>query len=286
MSLSNARSAVARVQKEIADLRSKDAQEAKKEADLTGKLARATSDARSTKSVSTLTSKLRDAERASKDLAAVQKKRADLAKQLSDKMTAMGRSQDTLSREEDRDRKRIAAEEKKLQDARQQQMRQLDQRLRQQREAVEALPPMTEHSELPAYDVFISHASEDKDSFVAPLAERLIEAGLDVWYDNATLKWGDSLRREIDKGLSRSKFGIVVLSENFFRKEWPQQELDGLVQLESMGRSRILPIWHKISKDEVATFSPTLADKVALNTAVLTVDEIVQQLIEVSGKGS
>ncbi len=98
------------------------------------------------------------------------------------------------------------------------------------------------------------------------------------------LVWGDSLRRRIEEGLARSRFGVLVLSKNFFAKEWPQRELDGLVQLEMQGNARILPIWHEISKDEVTRFSPMLADKLALSTAVLTVDEIVAKLVEVSGK--
>jgi hypothetical protein len=80
---------------------------------------------------------------------------------------------------------------------------------------------------------------------------------------------------------------VVVLSKNFLAKEWPQRELDGLVQLEMQGHSRILPIlpiWHEISKDEVTRFSPMLADKLALNTALLTVDEIVTELVKLSKK--
>ncbi|MBK7976321.1 MAG: toll/interleukin-1 receptor domain-containing protein [Deltaproteobacteria bacterium] len=55
---------------------------------------------------------------------------------------------------------------------------------------------------------------------------------------------GDSIRRRIDHGLVRSRFGIVVLSHAFFAKKWPQLELDGLAALEVAGRQRILPIWH------------------------------------------
>lgn len=79
------------------------------------------------------------------------------------------------------------------------------------------------------WDLFISHASEDKEEFVRELADRLTEKGLDVWYDEFTLKMGDSLRRSIDKGLAESDFGVIVLSSDFFKKEWPQKELDGLV---------------------------------------------------------
>jgi len=60
------------------------------------------------------------------------------------------------------------------------------------------------------------------------LAESLRKKGARVWYDEFTLKIGDSLRRSIDKGLTKSRYGIVVLSPAFFKKEWAQKELDGL----------------------------------------------------------
>lgn len=130
------------------------------------------------------------------------------------------------------------------------------------------------------YDVFISHASEDKDAFVRPFAESLREAGLRVWYDEFSLAWGDSLRRSIDRGLANSKFGVVVLSEHFFSKEWPQMELNGLVAQEMEGDTRILPIWHMITKDQVRRHSPILADRLALNTVSMGIDEIVAELVK------
>lgn len=131
------------------------------------------------------------------------------------------------------------------------------------------------------FDVFISHASEDKDEVVRPLANALKSGGLKVWYDEFELKIGDSLRRKIDKGLANSKFGIVVLSQSFFKKGWPNYELDGIVTRAVTGEQIILPIWHKISKSEVIEYSPSLADKLARNTAMHTVDEIAQEIIEV-----
>lgn len=117
------------------------------------------------------------------------------------------------------------------------------------------------------YDIFISHASEDKDGFVRPLAEALRKNHIEVWYDEFSLKIGDSLRRSIDKGLTKSRYGIVVLSKAFFSKEWPRWELDGLVQRQLNERANlILPVWHSVSKEEVLAYSPSLADKVAIRS--------------------
>jgi len=134
------------------------------------------------------------------------------------------------------------------------------------------------------WDAFISHASEDKESFARPLAEALRNQGLKIWYDDFTLAVGDSLRRSIDQGLGRSRFGIVVLSPSFFAKEWPQRELDGLVAREVNGQKVILPVWHKVDAEAIRKFSPTLADRVGVSSAV-GIDAAVKALIKaISGK--
>lgn len=132
------------------------------------------------------------------------------------------------------------------------------------------------------YDAFICHASEDKESFVRELADRLTKKGLHIWYDEFSLKIGDSLRRSIDKGLLNSRFGIVVLSHNFFKKKWPQRELDGLTTREVAGENVILPIWHDVSKDDVSKYSPVLADRVAVSTKS-GMENVVKKLIKVIG---
>lgn len=116
------------------------------------------------------------------------------------------------------------------------------------------------------YDVFICHASEDKETFVRGLAEALSKEGLKVWYDEFSLSLGDSLRRKIDQGLSNSRYGVVVLSHNFFKKDWPQKELDGLVAKERNFDKVILPIWHGVTREQVESFSPILADRVAVSS--------------------
>lgn len=131
------------------------------------------------------------------------------------------------------------------------------------------------------YDVFISHAGEDKDDFVRPLAKMLQQHRVEVWYDEFTLTAGASLRRSIDAGLVKSRFGIVVLSPSFFGKGWPEWELSGLVQRHLTGsRNVILPIWHKITHEDVARYSPPLADIVALQSNV-GVEAVVESLLKI-----
>src|SRR5690606_4420944 len=135
--------------------------------------------------------------------------------------------------------------------------------------------------EIVGYDAFISHASEDKDSLVRPLAKLLSEMGFFIWYDEFELKIGDSLRQSIDKGLVNSNFGIVILSKSFFAKNWPQYELNGLTAKEIDGQKVILPIWHQVTKQDILGYSPSLADKVAADTSKMNLEDIAEQIAEV-----
>ena len=133
-----------------------------------------------------------------------------------------------------------------------------------------------------SWDVFISHASEDKEDFVRPLAAALHDSGLGVWYDESSLKIGDSLRRAIDYGLANSRYGVAVLSPRFFEKEWPQQELDGLASRETAGLKVSLPVWHNIGLEEVRRYSPILAGRVAAKSSS-GLETVVRQLREAMG---
>lgn len=132
------------------------------------------------------------------------------------------------------------------------------------------------------FEIFISHASEDKESIARPLYNALIARGITVWFDEAAIKIGDSLRRKIDEGLSKCKYGVVILSPTFLEKEWPQRELDGLVARETAsGKKAVLPIWHGLDRDKLLSYSPTLADKLAGKSedgAEKLADKIIQVL--------
>ena len=128
------------------------------------------------------------------------------------------------------------------------------------------------------YDVFISHASEDKDEVARPLAEALRSNGLSVWYDEFELRIGDSLRRKIDKGIANSNFGIIVISRDFISKGWTNYELDGLITRAVNGEQTMLPVWHNVTKREVINYSPSLADKIARSTTDFTVEEIADEI--------
>ena len=126
------------------------------------------------------------------------------------------------------------------------------------------------------WDFFISHASVDKATTVRPIAKVLRAGGARVWFDEFELRVGDDLRARIDDGLARSRFGVVVLSSAFLEgRHWTENELSGLF----VSQKRILPIWHNVSHDEVAGYSPMLAGRVALMTATKSLDAIAAELL-------
>jgi len=130
------------------------------------------------------------------------------------------------------------------------------------------------------WDVFISHAYEDKSDIAKPLAMALSDFGLKVWYDEFCFKPGDNIRRKIDEGLAKSNYGIVILSKVFMSKYWTNYELDGLVTIDSIEQSeRIIPIWHEIDKKELSKYSPSLAIRYGLDTN-MSHKELVTRIID------
>jgi hypothetical protein len=117
-------------------------------------------------------------------------------------------------------------------------------------------------------DVFISHASEDKDDVARPLADTLTQRGWTTWLDELELTVGDSLSGRIDAALAHARFGVVVLSPAFFSKPWPQRELAGLAAREiDTGSKVILPVWHNVDHQFIVQRSPVLADRLGVQTS-------------------
>ena len=281
MSVRSVQQSVQRVQSDISSLQVKLADIAHRKANNARRLVQLQNNITSTSSVSVVQSRMRDIARIQDEQARIQRDEADTDKRIADKNKDLFRFRQDLVREEERERRRVEDTERRRQREREQYYRDLEQQLQSQRllgelsvEGTMVRPAQRE------YDFFISHASEDKDDFVRPLAQALEGLGVSVWYDEFQLRVGDSLRRSIDRGLVDSRYGVVVLSGSFFAKGWPQYELDGMVAREMNGVKVILPIWHRVTKDQVMEYSPTLADKLALNSSLMSVDEIARELVD------
>lgn len=131
------------------------------------------------------------------------------------------------------------------------------------------------------YDIFISHASEDKDIIVRPLATILERLSVRVWYDEFSLQLGDSLTASIDKGLQESRYGLVVLSKAFLNKRWTEYEYRSLMPREIEGERVILPLWYDVTKNDVKDFSLYLSDIKALTVSENNLRMIVPAILKV-----
>jgi hypothetical protein len=138
------------------------------------------------------------------------------------------------------------------------------------------------------YDIFISHAFEDKASFSDKLAEELKKNNLSIWYSGHELKLGDSIADSITKALNSSRYGIVVISPSYIEKHWAMSELNALLA-QAASRSRILPVLHGLSIDEARHHLPLLADRYAVSSGKgmqVVVEKVVQAVKETRATSS
>lgn len=292
MSISSIMSSITRTQKDIASLQKKFADEQAKENKAISAINQINRSINKNTSLATLNSKQTQIERHQKDIVNINKKKADYTSKIASKNTELYKYQQQLSKAEEQNRKKQETERKKIEKEQLEFQKKLTEELKAQKRAIENTPKIIQKQDknypldIPEHDVFISHASEDKENFVKPLADLLSKQGINVWYDEFSLTWGSSLSRSIDKGLANSRYGIVVLSKAFLsEKPWTDYELQGLISKEMSGDTPvILPIWHEVSKSDVIKYSPTLADKLALNSSTHTIEQIAEQLARLLSK--
>lgn len=263
--------------KEIADLEKKKAAKDKEVANLQGKINSLKKSITSHTSQSTLNSKMRQIAMYESDQAKKSNDSAELGKKMAEKRKKRADAYLKLQKERQKEQRKQDDINRKVQASYEAQIEELQQQLLQS--------PVTIANETLSdeeYDVFVSHAYEDKESFVDEFVEALRNQGLKVWYDTDKLKWGDSMREKIDKGLAKSRYGVVVLSPNYIaeHKYWTKAELNGLFQVETVNGKTILPIWHNLTKKQVVEYSPIIADRKAMTTASMTPQEIAEALKE------
>ncbi len=115
-----------------------------------------------------------------------------------------------------------------------------------------------------SWDIFVSHAREDKVNFVDPLAERLNELAIRVWYDKFILLPGDRLSEKIAEGLAKCRCGLIVISKSFIGKPWTSYELSGLINRFIEEGTKLIPIWLNVSRSDISKFNPALTDIFAI----------------------
>lgn len=283
MSVNQYQRTVNSLDKEIAELERKKAAADKKAADEAQKAAGVSISKNA--SASTIKSKMNEIERHNNASNKASADSAYYAKKIADKRQKRNDAYLKLQKEQQREQKSQQKVMKNMQWSYEERIAELESH---------AMPIISdshiqlEESSQEQYDAFISHAWEDKEGFVDELVDEMRKEGIVVWYDTTQMRWGDSMRRRIDDGLKKSKFGVVVLSPNYIAegKYWTKAELNGLFQLESVHGKILLPIWYNLNKKDVMNFSPIIADKKAMTTASMTAQEIAKELAALLQKNS
>lgn len=278
MSVAQYQNTVNSFDKEIADLEKKKAAKDKEVATLQGKINTVQKSITKNTSPSSLSSKQKQIAAYESDKAKKAGDSADLGKKIADKKDKRATAYLKLQKEQQNEQKKQDKANRQIQASYEARIKELQQQLSQPI-VTSATAPIVADEE---YDVFVSHAYEDKESFVDEFVEALRGQGLKVWYDTDKLKWGDSMREKIDRGLAKSKYGVVILSPNYIaeHKYWTKAELNGLFQVETVNGKTILPIWHNLTKKQVVEYSPIIADRKAMTTASMTPEEIAAELKE------
>lgn len=281
MSVASYQSQLNMIDQEIARLESRMAEQSRIEADCQSHIARIERAVQQTHSASSYQSGLRQINTYQSRMNDALRRRADLNQQIARKRSDRNRVSECLQRATVEEAKQQQRSQETLMRAYQRKISELENALASSvREQVQSTTIYSEIETMGVqHDVFISHATEDKESFVNELVEELKKRNVKVWVDDLKIKWGDPLRKSIDEGLKKSRFGIVVISKHFIAKGWTQYELDGLFEKEMLGGKVILPIWHEITKKEVQAFSPTLAGRKAMTTASMTPADIADELV-------
>lgn len=281
MSVEQYQRTVNSLDKDIADLEKKKVAEDKKAAENHKKAARVSISKNA--SASTIKSKMKQKEGYESTARKAESASADYAKKIADKRTKRNDAYLKLQKEEQSERKKQEKSIANMKRVYEQRISELESaRITTIEKEItdEDTSEDTSFDEL-EYDVFVSHAWEDKEDFVDEFVQALNDRNIKVWYDKVKIKWGDSMRARIDDGLRKSKFGVAVLSPNYIAegKYWTKAELDGLFQLESINGKTLLPIWHNLTKKQVMAYSPIMASKLALTTAMMTAEEIADELL-------
>lgn len=278
MSVNQYQRVVNGLDKEIADLEKKKATKDKDISSLQNKIVSIQKSINRNTSRSSLNNKSRQVASYESDIAKKSKESAELGKKIAEKRRKRSEAYLKLQKEQQNEWKKQDRVNRRLQTSYEERIDELQQQL--SKSVVISQQNSIESEE--EYDVFVSHAWEDKEDFVDEFVKELKKQGLKVWYDTNKLEWGDSMREKIDKGLAKSRYGVVVLSPNYIaeHKYWTKAELNGLFQVESINGKVILPIWHNLTKKQVVEYSPTIADRKAMTTALMTAEEIAIQLKE------
>lgn len=128
-------------------------------------------------------------------------------------------------------------------------------------------------------DVFLCHAWDDRASAAKELHDLLNSCGVSVWFSEKDVALGTPLLREIDKGLAKSRVGIVLVTPALLRRI----EQGGIAEKELsalLARDLLVPIVHQTTYESLRNVSPLLGSRSGLDTAEETMANIATKIAE------
>jgi hypothetical protein len=149
---------------------------------------------------------------------------------------------------------------------------------------IRTLTPVRENAEKRAElpdlrDVFLCHAWDDRKDSAKELHDLLESKGVTVWFSEKDVMLGSSLLREIDKGLAKSRVGIVLVTPSFIKRVKGEgiadKELSAL-----LARDLLVPIIHNTTYEELREVSPLLGSRSGLSTTEESMFDVASKLAE------
>jgi hypothetical protein len=128
-------------------------------------------------------------------------------------------------------------------------------------------------------DVFLCHAWDDRKGAAKELHDLLESRGVSVWFSEKDVLLGSSLLREIDKGLAKSRIGIVLVTPALLSRLAGEgiadKELSAL-----LARDLLVPIVHNTTYEDLREVSPLLGSRSGLSTAEEPMTDVAAKLAE------
>jgi predicted nucleotide-binding protein len=150
---------------------------------------------------------------------------------------------------------------------------------------VRALTPIRESVEkratLPEIrDVFLCHAWDDRKGVAKELHDLLETRGVSVWFSEKDVPLGTSLLREIDKGLAKSRIGIVLVTPAFLRRVQGEGGIADKELSALLARDQLVPVVHETTYEALREVSPLLGSRSGLSTADDPMSDVAAKLAE------
>ena len=227
-------------------------------------------------------SNIRDLEKSNKQLVTKQQTLADLQVEYTKIEKKINETKINLQKEQSRNQKKLSSMLDKNTKGNEEIMEKLLTNSDQINEISNQIKKAVNQKEIIEYDVFLSHSSLDKEDYVSKISEKIIEKGLKVFEDVKVFEIGKSQTETMNMGILNSRFVVVFLSPNFIESGWSRYEFLSFLNREiNEEHVIILPIWHKVSVEDVRAYNPYLVDKYALNTSDFSIEEIVEKIYQV-----